>query len=289
MIPVPRSHPSPLAPARGGPGGLQRRRRDAIAASPPSTTRPRLGRRRARPKRRPRPSIPEDAMLAFAECMREHGVDMPDPQSRRRWQDDRVDRLRRAASRHRPEDDAGGARGVRAPHAGAAGRRSVADVPRGAGRSCSHSPSACASTASTCPTRDFGSGGGPVDDRRRRRSAFDSPTFKAADEACRSMRARTRCPASSAVAPAGPASVARVPIRAARPTPDRVSTSSRRMRRRPDRAGAARSWRPSASWRSGQSPAVGLGLLPTRSSAADGAACRVDRAAQHRDRGNARR
>jgi hypothetical protein len=133
------------------------------------------------------PSIsPEDAMLAFAKCMREHGVDMPDPVIE--------------------------ANGGMSVTVGAAGKPMDVKVMEAANEACKDlmpPPPDGASMQMTpeqqdamlafakcmrehgvdMPDPEFGTGGGPViiNGQGGDGIAFDSPTFKAADEACRSI------------------------------------------------------------------------------------------------------
>ena len=169
-----------LAVGRAARGLLGRERRR------PSVASARRPRRERRPGASPSPSAPTDpqeAFLAYAACMREHGIDMPDPQVSDEGGGkfsvgfSAEGRRRRGPTRRssrRPTRHAG--RSSRTRSARAAGRSCR---PR-TRRSCSTSPAACASTASTCPTRGEGGMvfevGGPGDaDADRSRGVRGSP------------------------------------------------------------------------------------------------------------------
>ena len=192
-------------------------------------------------------------MLAFAKCMREHGVDMPDPVV-----------------------NADGGMTVTIGSEG--GKPIDQKTMQAADEACKHLMPARPDGGPTqmtpeqqdamldfakcmrehgvdMPDPDFGSGGGPVmigGDG----IAFDSPTFKAADEACRSIMTDAM-PGLVGGGAGGPSVSGSGPIRAARPTPGRVSMSSRPNEAATDRpaprvrGGRRRRWRSGRSRRSG--------------------------------------
>ena len=125
---------------------------------------------------------PEDAMLAFAKCMRDHGVDMPDPVmdadggvtvsigAAGKPIDKATMQAADEACRDLMPDPVGGDQAPLTPE------QQDAMV---AFATCMREHGV------TMPDPEFGTGGGVM--IRGDSIAFDSPTFKAAQEACRSI------------------------------------------------------------------------------------------------------
>jgi hypothetical protein len=133
----------------------------------------------------PAPSVaPEDAMLAFAKCMREHGVDMPDP-------------VVNSDGGMTVSIGPGDGKAID-PKAMQAANEACKDLmpppPDGVSMQLTPEQQDAMLAFAKCmrehgvdmPDPEFGSGGGPVMIGAEGIS-FDSPTFKAADEACRSI------------------------------------------------------------------------------------------------------
>jgi len=181
MIPVPRSIlafallAAVLAGCSGGgatPSGVATLDDPAASAAPGASEAPAAS------------VSPEDAMLVFAKCMREHGVDMPDP-------------VVSADGRMTVSIGSEGGKPIDQKTMQAADEACKHLMPArpdgGPSQMTPEQQDAMLAFAKCMrehgvdmPDPDFGSGGGPVmigGDG----IAFDSPTFKAADEACRSI------------------------------------------------------------------------------------------------------
>ena len=111
---------------------------------------------------------PTEQIATFAQCMREHGVEMPDPDGERRPADDGD------ADRAKADPGETACQQVQCPTAARAKPRR-----RAARAGPARSPSACASTASTCrtPTRRSGVSRACSSEPRSHRRA-DSPAFR---------------------------------------------------------------------------------------------------------------
>jgi hypothetical protein len=135
----------------------------------------------------PKPSVaPEDAMLAYAKCMREHGIDMPDPVVNA----DGGMTVSIGAAGGKPID-------VTKMQAATEACKDLMPAPEGGPMQMTPEQQDAMLAFAKCmrehgvdmPDPEFGTGGGPViiDGSGGKGIAFDSPTFKAADEACRSI------------------------------------------------------------------------------------------------------
>jgi hypothetical protein len=180
MIPVPRPIlafallAAVLAACSGGgaaPSGVATLEDPAASAAPDASSSPAAS------------VAPEDAMLAFAKCMREHGVDMPDPVVNA----DGGMTVQVGGPDSKPMD-------VKAMQAAdEACKHLMPTRPDGGPSQMTPEQQDAMLDFAKCmrehgvdmPDPEFGTGGGIMIGGDG--IAFDSPTFKAADEACRSI------------------------------------------------------------------------------------------------------